>query len=99
MTRKRLDISWRATEGSVQAVSRYRSIAKPLRDVGEDDDAGGAGSGCSSSCRPMAAGLRVGADRFRICRRIIRDRARADRNLPLYTPRKRIEAVLQGDPL
>jgi hypothetical protein len=36
---------------------------------------------------------------FRICRRIIRDRARADRSLPLHTLRKRIEAVLQGDPI
>jgi hypothetical protein len=35
---------------------------------------------------------------LRICRRIIRDRARADKSLPLQTLRKRIEAALQGDP-
>ena len=35
---------------------------------------------------------------LRRCRRIIRDRARADRSLPLQTLRKRIEAALQGDP-
>jgi hypothetical protein len=35
---------------------------------------------------------------LRFCRRIIRDRARADRSLPLQTLRKRIEAALQGDP-
>ena len=35
---------------------------------------------------------------LRMCRRIIRDRARADKSLPLHTLRKRIEAALQGDP-
>jgi hypothetical protein len=35
---------------------------------------------------------------LRVCRRIIRDRARADKSLPLHTLRKRIEAALQGDP-
>jgi hypothetical protein len=35
---------------------------------------------------------------LRLCRRIIRDRARADKSLPLHTLRKRIEAALQGDP-
>ncbi|HZC09534.1 MAG TPA: hypothetical protein VE485_05800 [Mycobacterium sp.] len=35
---------------------------------------------------------------LRFCRRMIRDRARADRSLPLHTLRKRIEAALQGDP-
>ena len=35
---------------------------------------------------------------LRMCRRIIRDRARADKCLPLHTLRKRIEAALQGDP-
>jgi hypothetical protein len=35
---------------------------------------------------------------LRLCRKIIRDRARADRSLPLHTLRKRIEAALQGDP-
>jgi hypothetical protein len=34
---------------------------------------------------------------LRLCRRIIRDRARADKSLPLDTLRKRIEAALQGD--
>ncbi|HWS91927.1 MAG TPA: hypothetical protein VN306_05345, partial [Mycobacterium sp.] len=35
---------------------------------------------------------------LRMCRRIIRDRARADKSLPLHTLRTRIEAALQGDP-
>ena len=35
---------------------------------------------------------------LRMCRRIIRDRARTDKSLPLHTLRKRIEAALQGDP-
>lgn len=35
---------------------------------------------------------------LRLCRRIIRDRVRADKSLPLHTLRKRIEAALQGDP-
>jgi len=35
---------------------------------------------------------------LRMSRRIIRDRARADKSLPLHTLRKRIEAALQGDP-
>jgi hypothetical protein len=35
---------------------------------------------------------------LRMCRKIIRDRARADKSLPLHTLRKRIEAALQGDP-
>ena len=35
---------------------------------------------------------------LRICRKTIRDRARADKGLPLHTLRKRIEAALQGDP-
>jgi hypothetical protein len=34
---------------------------------------------------------------LRHCRKIIRDRARADKSLPLLTLRKRIEATLQGD--
>jgi hypothetical protein len=34
---------------------------------------------------------------LRVCRRIIRDRARADKSLPLQTLRQRIEAALQGD--
>jgi hypothetical protein len=34
---------------------------------------------------------------LRYCRRIIRDRARADKSLPLLTLRRRIEATLQGD--
>jgi hypothetical protein len=34
---------------------------------------------------------------LRMCRRIIRDRARVDKSLPLHTLRKRIEAALQGD--
>ena len=34
---------------------------------------------------------------LRYCRRIIRDRSRADKKLPLLTPRRRIEAALQGD--
>jgi hypothetical protein len=35
---------------------------------------------------------------LRFCCKIIRDRARADKSLPLHTLRKRIEAALQGDP-
>jgi hypothetical protein len=35
---------------------------------------------------------------LRMCRRVLRDRARADKSLPLHTLRKRIEAALQGDP-
>jgi hypothetical protein len=35
---------------------------------------------------------------LRMCRRILRDRARTDKSLPLHTLRKRIEAALQGDP-
>ena len=35
---------------------------------------------------------------LRLCRKIIRDRARVDKSLPLHTLRKRIEAALQGDP-
>lgn len=35
---------------------------------------------------------------LRFCRKVIRDRARVDRSLPLHTLRKRIEAALQGDP-
>ena len=34
---------------------------------------------------------------LRYCRKIARDRARADKGLPLLTLRKRIEATLQGD--
>src|SRR5271166_936303 len=34
---------------------------------------------------------------LRVCRRIIRDRARADQHFPLRTLRRRIEATLQGD--
>jgi hypothetical protein len=34
---------------------------------------------------------------LRHCRKIIRDRARTDKSLPLLTLRKRIEAALQGD--
>ncbi len=34
---------------------------------------------------------------LRVCRKMIRDRARADKSLPLHTLRKRIEAALQGD--
>jgi hypothetical protein len=34
---------------------------------------------------------------LRHCRKIIRDRARADKSLPLLTLRRRIEATLQGD--
>jgi hypothetical protein len=35
---------------------------------------------------------------LRMCRRVLRDRARTDKSLPLHTLRKRIEAALQGDP-
>lgn len=35
---------------------------------------------------------------LRLCRKVIRDRSRTDRSLPLHTLRKRIEAALQGDP-
>jgi hypothetical protein len=34
---------------------------------------------------------------LRHCRRIIRDRTRADKALPLHALRRRIEAALQGD--
>jgi hypothetical protein len=34
---------------------------------------------------------------LRHCRKIIRDRARADKSLPLLTLRRRIDATLQGD--
>jgi hypothetical protein len=34
---------------------------------------------------------------LRMCRRVLRDRARTDKSLPLHTLRKRIEAALQGD--
>jgi hypothetical protein len=34
---------------------------------------------------------------LRTCRRVIRDRVRFDKSLPLHTLRKRIEATLQGD--
>jgi hypothetical protein len=34
---------------------------------------------------------------LRLCRRLIRDRARADKSLPLQQLRKRIEALMQGD--
>ncbi|MCV7117178.1 hypothetical protein H7I93_08005 [Mycobacterium nebraskense] len=35
---------------------------------------------------------------LRLCRKVIRDRVRADKSLPLHTLRKRIEDALQGDP-
>jgi hypothetical protein len=35
---------------------------------------------------------------LRQCRKVIRDRARSDKGLPLYSLRRRIEAALQGDP-
>ena len=34
---------------------------------------------------------------LRLCRRVIRDRVRADKSLSLHTLRKRIEEALQGD--
>lgn len=35
---------------------------------------------------------------LRLCRKVIRDRSRTHRSLPLQTLRRRIEAALQGDP-